>query len=98
MAARAERQAYEIRLRAEQRARQLLRAMEKGAAQPGVGRRGEAGMVSHDTTPLADLGISRDQSAKWQKLAAVPDAEFEHTLTAPGPMSPTDSISTHAEP
>jgi hypothetical protein len=29
------------------------------------------------TPKLSDLGISRDQAADWQKLAAIPDSEFE---------------------
>jgi hypothetical protein len=36
---------------------------------------------------LADYGISRDQSSRWQKLAAVPDAEFEATFSAPAKPS-----------
>jgi hypothetical protein len=31
-------------------------------------------------TTISDLGISKDQSSKWQQLAAVSDEQFE---TAP---------------
>jgi hypothetical protein len=78
----AERQAIEIRLRAERKCGELLAEMvkAKGSAQPGVGRRGSNGMLSDGSTPLSDLGISRDQSSQWQKLAAIPDEEFEADL------------------
>jgi hypothetical protein len=66
----AERQACEIRLRAERRAGQLLRLREKakGAAEPGTNR---GATPCHDVSasPLADLGISHDQSSNWQKPA-----------------------------
>jgi len=52
----------------------------KGGAQPGVGRRGE--MVSDRPTPLSELRISRDQSSQWQKMTAVPEADFERALAA----------------
>src|SRR6516164_8463913 len=29
---------------------------------------------------LADLGISRNESSKWQKLAAIPETDFEATM------------------
>jgi hypothetical protein len=85
----AERQCAEIRLRAERRAGQLLRQMDKakGSAQSGVGRRGENGMRSESTTTLRELGITKDQSSQWQRLAAIPEAEFESALA--GPDKPT---------
>jgi hypothetical protein len=43
---------------------------------------------SSDTTAspatLSDLGITQNQSSQWQKLAAVPEPEFEAALAAPG--------------
>ncbi len=39
-------------------------------------KRGKPSKTS-DATTLNDLGISRDQSADWQKMGEVPDDEFE---------------------
>jgi hypothetical protein len=86
-----ERLACDIRLRAERRAGQLLREMEKAKGARLNGRDpGGAFRQSPDTTAektLADLGISKDQSSKWQQLAAVPKDEFEAALA--GPDKPT---------
>jgi hypothetical protein len=80
----AERRACEIRLRAERRCGQLLDKMQKakGATEPGTNR---GATRSHDDTAstLADLGISKTQSSRWQKLAAIPDGEFEAALAEP---------------
>lgn len=80
----AERQACEIRLRAERRWGQLYKAGEKakGAAQPGVGRSGK--MPSQTATPLSEMGVSRDQSSRWQGLAEVDDQTFEEEVAKPG--------------
>ena len=42
---------------------------------------------SRDTTKhptLADQGITKDQSADWQKMGEIPDDEFEEALAGPG--------------
>lgn len=65
--------AAEIRLRAERRAGELLAEMrQKGERKkPGDNRK-----TSRSTTSqLSDLGISRDQSSNWQKVAAIPNME-----------------------
>lgn len=79
----AERQAVAIRLRAERRAGQLIRQMEKAK-----GTRGQlAGPLMtrgpEENRTLRDLGISYDQSSRWQQLADVPEGDFEAALTAP---------------
>jgi hypothetical protein len=67
----------QIRVRAEHRVGQLLRQIaidgerHSGQAKPGH----KVAKESSNTTPtLDDLGITRDQSSKWQKLAEIPDA------------------------
>jgi len=67
--------AVEFRVRAERRIGQLLAETPKakGSARPGVGRRGQCGADEgpHSDAPtLADLSITKKQSAKWQRIAA----------------------------
>ena len=65
----AERKAVEIRLRAERRCGQLLKEMEKAKRGPDkiTGQRSQR--ETTDSTPtLADLGISKNQSSRWQAM------------------------------
>jgi len=75
----AERKACEIRLRAERKAGKLLKQMEKakGALRPG----NTASPREEETPTLADRGVSKKQSSDWQKLADIPEQEFEAALT-----------------
>ncbi|MDX9707332.1 MAG: hypothetical protein RBT86_07115 [Azospira sp.] len=79
--------AAEIRLRAERRLGELIAAqkatvgLNQGArvagAKPGAND-GSSAVVAHDRRPtLAEAGISKDLSSRAQKIAAVPDDEFE---------------------
>jgi hypothetical protein len=92
----AERQACEIRLRAERKAGQLLAEMDKQKAAPGNQYTGPLPHGDGSKT-LADLGISHNQSSKWQKLANVPDDAFEHDLQADHPTT-SGIIAAHSEP
>jgi len=83
-----ERQACEIRLRAERRSGQLLAEMEKAKGTAGSGSNQHEVWSHRSTAPvLSDLGISKDQSSQWQKLAKVPDEEFEEAVRAERPST-----------
>jgi hypothetical protein len=75
--------ATEIRFRAERRAGELLAEMQKNKGarsqlRGDVPVGGSAPKPPTDETPtLADLGLTKTQSSKWQKLAALPEEKFE---------------------
>jgi hypothetical protein len=73
--------ATEIRLRAERRAGELLKQMEKN--QGGVaGKTGSKGRPVLDSrATLADLKINKSQSSRWQKLADMSKDKFEEVVT-----------------
>jgi hypothetical protein len=73
----AETRACEIRLRAERRCGQLLAEREKNKGGRPEENRSHA---ANGLDTLGDLGISKTQSSRWQKLAAIPDREFEATF------------------
>lgn len=52
--------------RMQRRAGQILKEMEmnKGAAQP---------TRSQGSTTLSDLGITKNESSKWQRIASIPE-------------------------
>jgi hypothetical protein len=71
------RDATEIRLRAEQRAGELLAATPDTPPGPRPKEIGcDPEPISRPPT-LAELGVTKSQSAKWQKLAALPADKFE---------------------
>jgi hypothetical protein len=76
----AERRACEIRLRAERKAGQLLQSMKDSGERASRGETKQDRMSSRATSALSDLGITRDQSSKWQKLADVPKDDLEAAL------------------
>jgi hypothetical protein len=83
-----EKQCAEIRIRAGRRVGQLLkeREMAKGGRPAKNRSRETTGLES--PAPLSDLGISKDQSSRWQQLADMPDETFEEAL-ASEPVKPT---------
>src|SRR3954465_2815753 len=84
----AERQACEIRLRAERRVGQMLSAMDKAPGARGTGSNQHKVRSRDTSTPtLGDLGISHDQSSAWQKLGRVSEDEFEAGLRKPNPTT-----------
>jgi len=68
-------QAAETKLRAERKAGELLKQMEK--QKPGEYQR------LHDATvapSLKDLGIEKTQSMRWQQIADLPEESFENKI------------------
>lgn len=84
----AERQAVEIRIRAERRAGQLLQEKQK---ERGGDRRSEVYESKVQAEPLvspyqqakAEANISDTQAKRWQQLADIPDKKFEQALASP---------------
>ena len=81
----AERQACEIRLRAE---RKWGKLRESEVAPQGRPKSFHDESISRPKT-LGELGVSEVQSHRWQKLGAIPDEAFEQALA--GPEKPTTS-------
>jgi hypothetical protein len=75
------RDAVELRLRAEHQAGQLLADMPKAVGARGSGSNQHQVRSPVVTAPesqtLAELGVTKTQSSKWQRLAALPDDKFE---------------------
>jgi hypothetical protein len=75
--------ATEIKLRAERRTGELLRETEESGQRQkrGGDRKSTSSRADIDSRPsLKSLGITADQSSDWQKLAAIPEPEFEQRL------------------
>jgi hypothetical protein len=85
----AERQACEIRLRAERRVGELLRQREMAKGARGTGSNQYQQVPSDDpgAATLCELGISYQQSSDWQKLADMAAEDFEAALAAPRPTT-----------
>jgi hypothetical protein len=76
----AERKACEIRLRAERKAGALSAKLEKSAGgRPGK-TRATRDRVSTKAEQLHAAGVTPRQAKSWEKLAAVPEKEFEMAL------------------
>jgi hypothetical protein len=64
--------ATEIKVRAERKAGQLLDDTKKNKQRQSG--HGDQKSGSQNATPtLAELGVSKDQSSRWQKLASMPE-------------------------
>lgn len=77
--------ATQIKLTAERRVGELLVEMEAGRER----RPSRGGGVSSlkDTPTLKSLGVTRNQSSDWQRLAQIPEPEFERHLGALTPLT-----------
>lgn len=75
--------ATELRTRAERKAGQMLAnsaATGERATQHGNVNQHTARVSIEPTPTLAQIGVTRDQSSKWQQVAALTDDEFEDAL------------------
>ncbi|SEE37070.1 hypothetical protein SAMN05444161_5561 [Rhizobiales bacterium GAS191] len=88
-----ERLACEIRLRAERKAGELSKQLEKA---PGARTdKQPPGIVPGGSTKQEKLeaaGISEDQARRWEKLAEVPQKDFDSILTDRSKMPTTTGI------
>lgn len=72
----AELQAIQIRIRAERRAGELSKELPRGAGNQHASPHG-----AEKQKLLADAGISTQQASEWERLADVPEEEFELAIT-----------------
>ena len=89
-----ERDASIARVRAERRAGELLRDMEKSTG-GGDTSGGSLARPPQDPKTLSEMGLTKDQSSKWQKLADVPEDVFEKAINNPTAWTNTGN---HAKP
>lgn len=104
----AEREAANVRLRAERRAGELLKELARATPeQAGAqGGRGNEKSVSNDATgfsspyatALADTGMSRQTAHRYQQLADMPRGDFEAALAGPEKPSTSGIIRAFREP
>ncbi len=77
--------AAEIRIRAERKLGEMLKAQkEAGGMNKGKLKQGKKLPQSHDETTeaptLSDMGITKSMSSRAQAIASVPESEFEQTI------------------
>ncbi|WP_018265532.1 MT-A70 family methyltransferase [Methylosinus sp. LW4] len=92
------RQATEIRLRAERKAGELLREMAiNGERDRGAG--GDRKSRSPDATvkTLDEIGVTKSQSSRWQKLADMRTEDFEAKLSGASKEIERALVATKAE-
>jgi hypothetical protein len=96
----AERKATEIRIRAERKAGQMMREMERnqGARTDLTSGHAEPKSQSEYAQAKESANISNTQAKRWQKLADVPDKDFEEALSTPSRPSTTGILKTRPAP
>jgi hypothetical protein len=74
--------ATEIKVRAEIRGGELLKLMgERGERHNGRGNNKSPELASHDVRPtLSDLGVTENESSRWQRLAEIPEPQREAAI------------------
>jgi N6-adenosine-specific RNA methylase IME4 len=77
-------QAVEVKLRAEHKAGEFLQEMKKEGILSKGGRKAYSANrgqdVSSDKPTLPSLGVEQKESSRWQRIANIPEAEFEEWL------------------
>lgn len=73
-----EQEAAEIRIRAERKAGEFLGQMEKAKGKRTDLELGFTLKLSDPT--LSDLDIDKNESFRWQTIAAIPEPEFEERI------------------
>ena len=85
MSREAEQYAAEIRIRAERKAGEFLQRIEKAKGTRGNIQEQLSGsnimLPPEDNPTLSDLGIQKMESSRWQKIASLPEPEFEQAIT-----------------
>ncbi len=84
--------AIEIRIRAERRCGELLAEIKRAQGKRSDLATSPQPKVKSLKDQREGFGISRTQAERWQKLAAVPEAEFEATFGRPEKPSTTEII------
>jgi len=85
------RKAEEIKLRAERRAGELLKETPKAkGGQPYQSTGNKVQPV--ETSTLEEIGITKNQSSKWQKIASIPEEKFENFLSVQKELSTSGII------
>lgn len=75
--------AVEIKLRAERKAGQFIADMKEADLLSKGGRPSETGNNVLPVNPtLKELGVAKIESYRWQKIAAIPEPEFEERLAS----------------
>ena len=72
--------AAEVKIRAERRFGQVVRALEKAGKLPMGGRPKKRAAKQRDKNPSPTAGVSRRQKANSRKLADMPEDKFEGAL------------------
>jgi hypothetical protein len=85
-----ERDAAIARVRAERKCGELLRDMNLKERRESNLNTSPKLSGTTSTKTLSEMGVTKDQSSKWQKLADVPEEVFEGVIDDPG-MPETDS-------
>ena len=85
MSREAQQYAAEVRIRAERKAGEFLQGIEKAKGTRGNIQDQLSGgdtMSPPDNSPtLSDMGIHKKESSRWQKIASLPESEFEQAIT-----------------